>query len=414
MQPPKEKQIVIKAINDLGRRVSAADVATKTGLPVALVTSTLNQVAAETNGRLQVSGIGDIAYQFPIGYQTTYLTKGMERLIEQFAKQAFQIGFFLLRISFGIMLILSLVIIVLIFVLIVFAASRNRNDDDFNFNFDFFDWMILRELIFWNFNYPVITYDGYGTPVKRVPEKSNFLYNCFSFLFGDGDPNANIEERRWQTIAQLIRQHNGAITIDQLSPYIGSNPNNEDAILPVLVRFDGTPAVSDTGNIVYLFPSLQATAAISLQNKPGTHLNYLNEFPWQFSQLEIESMAWVILLAGANFFGSWWLYLQAIKIPTLTTLAPLLLILVIYGTLFVTIPLIRFLVIQILNVRIEASNKLKEEYASKLIHPDQKLRTKLSEARQMSLTGRQIKSDGLVYDTQKEVLEQEFPAANGP
>lgn len=411
MQPPKEKQIVIKAINDLGRRVSAADVATNTGLPVALVTSALNQVAAETDGHLQVSGSGDIAYEFPIGYQARYLTKGIERLIEQFGKQTFQIGFFLLRISFGVMLILSLLIIVLIFVLIVFANSRSRNDDDFSFNLDFFDWMILRELIFWDINYPVLTYSGYDTPAKRGPEKTNFLYNCFSFLFGDGNPNTNIEERRWQTIAQLIRQNEGAITTDQLSPYTGSNPDNEDAILPVLVRFDGTPTVTDTGNIVYLFPSLQATAVEDRQTKPAS---YLNEFSWQFSRLELESMTWVIVLAAANFFGSWWLYLKAINIPTIYSLTPLLLILVVYGTLFITVPLIRLLVIQVLNARIEAGNKLREGYANRLGYPDQKLSTKLSEAHQMSLTGRQIMADSLVYDTQKDVLDQEFSATNEP
>ena len=48
----KEKQIVIKAINDLGRYVSAADVATKTGLPVAKATQNLNQISARNIGSL--------------------------------------------------------------------------------------------------------------------------------------------------------------------------------------------------------------------------------------------------------------------------------------------------------------------------------------------------------------------------
>ncbi len=47
----QEKKTVIKAINELGRKVSVADVATKTGLPVLVVASDLNEVAAETKGK---------------------------------------------------------------------------------------------------------------------------------------------------------------------------------------------------------------------------------------------------------------------------------------------------------------------------------------------------------------------------
>ncbi len=201
----KEKQIVIKAINDMGRRVSAADVATKTGLPVALSIQTLNQIAEETSGHLQVSKVGDIAYQFPLGYQTAYVSRGIKGAIEQFNNKVFEIGFFLLRISFGVMLILSLVTIVLLFFLIISAMSRGRDDNDnFSVDLDFFDWMILRDLMYWQ-----ISYDGTDVRNKKKSKKSNFLYNCFSFLFGDGDPNADLEGRRWHDIAQLIRQQRG-------------------------------------------------------------------------------------------------------------------------------------------------------------------------------------------------------------
>jgi hypothetical protein len=402
----KEKQIVIKAINDMGRRVSAADIATKTGLPVAQSTQALNQIAEETSGHLQVSTAGDIAYQFPLGYQSAYLSRGINRAVEQFNNKLFEVGFFLLRISFGIMLILSLVTIVLLFFIVITAMSRGRDSRDdgegFAIDLDFFDWLFLRDLIYWQTSFP-----DYSQPQGKKTDKTNFLYNCFSFLFGDGNPNMNLEERRWHAIAQLIRQNQGAVTIEQLAPYTGKDPRNEDNILPVLVRFDGRPVVSDTGNIIYLFPALQVSATQQYAEKLPP---FLQTFPWKFSQVDSGSMIWVIILAAVNFIGSWYLYFQAASL--LPSLVPILIALVVYGTLFVAIPILRYIVIQILNSKIDKENESKEQYASQLLVPKAQLKQKLHEARQMLLESRQIKTDNLIYNTDKELLEQEFPSAS--
>jgi hypothetical protein len=401
----KEKQVVIKAINDMGRRVSAADIATKTGLPVSKSTQTLNQIAEETSGHLQVSAVGDIAYQFPLGYQSAYLSHGIKKVIEQFNNKLFEVGFFLLRISFGIMLILSLVTIVLLFFVVITAMSRGRDSrddgDGFAIDLDFFDWLFLRDLLYWQTTFP-----DYSQPQGQKTNKTNFLYNCFSFLFGDGNPNINLEERRWHAIAQLIRQNRGAITIEQLAPYTGKDPGNEDNVLPVLVRFDGRPTVSDTGNIIYLFPALQVSATQQYAEKLPP---YLQTFPWKFSPVDSGSLIWVMILAAINFIGSWYLYFQAASL--LPSLVPILIVLVVYGTLFVAIPISRYIAIQVLNSKMDRENELKERYASQLIVPKPELKKKLQEAEQMLLESRQIKTDNLVYDTDKELLEQEFPSA---
>ena len=405
MPSKKEQQVVIRAINQLGRRISAADVASKTGLPLISTSLIINQIAAETAGHLQVSPAGDIAYSFPIGYQARYITRGMARIFERFGQQAFAFAFFILRISFGVMLILSLAIVAIMFFVIIFTASKSKDNDEFNFDFDFFDWMILRELFFWNFNYSQPTYDRYNRLPAKAQQKNNFLYNCFSFLFGDGNPNADIEERRWQAIAQLIRKNQGTLTADQLSSYTGTSPDNEDAVLPVLVRFDGQPTVTESGNIIYLFPTLLATAV----NETKTDsIAYLNERPWKFSQATADSMMWIIILAALNFFGSLWLYFQTLKFPAFSALLPLVSILVIYGSAFVVIPIGRYLFIQILNKRIGVRNKLRQDYASRLEHADEKLKTKLAEAKTMQLAKHPIKTDDLVYDTQKGILEQQI------
>ena len=51
------------------------------------------------------------------------------------------------------------------------------------------------------------------------------------------------------------------MTAEQLAPYTGADPTNEDGALPALVRFNGTPEVTDDGHILYTFPALQVSAA---------------------------------------------------------------------------------------------------------------------------------------------------------
>jgi hypothetical protein len=259
--------------------------------------------------------------------------------------------------------------------------------------------MILRDLIYWQISYP-----DYNDPrVKDKPNKTNFLYNCFSFLFGDGNPNSNLEERRWHAIAQLIRQQKGVVTAEQLAPFTGEDPHNEDKVLPALVRFDGRPTVTESGNIIYLFPALQATA---LGQNAEELPYYLKLSPWRFSHVDNASLIWVVALALINFIGSWFLFIQGINI--VSSLAPLLWVLVIYGSLFIGIPLIRYIVIQGLNKKIEDGNVRRKQYADSLAKPSLELSKKLSEAQDSRLDSREIKAENLVYDTQKDILEQEF------
>ena len=121
------------------------------------------------------------------------------------------------------------------------AGRGGDNDSDSGggggFSFDFLDYLLLSDFFYWN-TYP--TYSAYGTygyndydrpyelydrSTTRVPEtNNNFMMNCFSFLFGDGQPNANLEERKWQLIAQVIKANNGVVTAEQLAPYTGADP----------------------------------------------------------------------------------------------------------------------------------------------------------------------------------------------
>ena len=404
----QEKERIIKAINDLGRKVSVADVSAKTGLPLLVVSSKLNEVAAETNGHLQVSTAGDIAYRFDFGFQSAYLARGINHLFQTCAQQFFRIGFFLLRISFGIMLIVSLAIIVLLFIAVMFSLSRGDSDsDDRGFNFDFFDYLILRDLFCWNPYYSSSNYQGYNRPAIGSQKRGNFLFNCFSFLFGDGNPNRQLENERWQLVAQVIRKHGGVVTAEQLAPYTDANPSNEDGVLPVLVRFDGRPEVTETGNIVYTFPSLQVSSAGAGESSLPSQIQ---ERRWAFSNLPTDDLIPVVFLAIVNFLGSLWLYAESQRILLLQHYAVLLSILGIYGSLFVLVPFVRWVVISFLNAGIKARNEKRQEVVLAMAHPSAQLSNKLLETAQFKTKLKQLSDQDVVYTTDKDLLEQTFEA----
>ncbi len=407
-----EKKLVIKAIDELGRSVTAADVASKTGLPILVATSELNKVASEASGHLEVSTTGDIAYKFTPGFQSSYLAKGIQLQLENFASKLFHIGFVILKFSFGIMLIVSFALVVVLIIAAMLAGRGDRDGDsgDSGFDFDFFDFMILRDLLWWGSFSTYPTYVDYSTPAVSKPRgKGNFLTKCFSFLFGDGDPNAHLEERKWQMVAQVIRQNNGVVVAEQLAPYTGADPKNDDGVLPVLVRFNGIPEVTDDGNILYTFPSLDATA--SGYNPRGTLPPYLREFKREFSVYGGDELTGVYLLAAGNVLGSMWLWGQSNGgMPVLIAFHGLICWLLAYGLFFVTVPFVRWLALLAINSGIEKRNTSRESNATYLKNAAGDLAHKLTQAVQFrAAKALEKKPDAhLVYTTDKDLLDQEF------
>ncbi|MBX9771910.1 MAG: hypothetical protein K2X29_11090, partial [Candidatus Obscuribacterales bacterium] len=402
-----EKKLVIKAIDDLGRHVTPADVATKTGLPILATTATLNQVATETGGHLEVAKTGDVAYRFNFGFQNAYLAKGFMRVLQMIGEKTFQIAFFLLRISFGIMLVLSFLIVIGLIIVIMLRGGGSDDRDrgrGGGISFDFFDYMILRDLFWWG-NQSTWQRDRYRQD-KRMVRKGNFLLDCFSFLFGDGNPNYDLEERRWATIAEVIRNNEGVVTAEQMAPFTGTNPKNEDGVLPVLVRFNGKPEVTEAGNIVYVFPSMQVSTKGELHE--NTKPIYLKEKDWKFTEAPADSLIPVYLLAGFNFFGSMWLWSYIAHSVEFYPLLPLINFLVVYGTFFVGVPLVRWLGQLWLNQRINARNKTRQEYAAQVSSPSAELKTKLLEAKEFQIQSQRVSSKDAIYTTEKELLDQSF------
>ncbi|NCO75089.1 MAG: hypothetical protein GW795_11425 [Cyanobacteria bacterium] len=407
---------IMQSIEELNYRVTIGDVATKSGLDVKIVQQELLNIAAETNGNLQVAETGDIAYLFAPNFRSILRNKYWQLRWQKWLQKAWQIIFYLIRISFGILLVFSIILIIIAIVII----NSKSDDDNNNSNsgrqgggFFFLPRFWFTPDIFWIFtpNYQQRRYQRQQS--NSSENELNFLESIYSFLFGDGNPNANFEEKRWQGITTIIENNNGAIIAEQLAPYLDNidiyNEKDEGYILPVLIRFNGYPQVSEKGEIIYYFPQLQVKAE---KREKIAVSRYLKENLWQFSLATSTQKIWAIALGAVNIVLA--LVLGSLLTPEIAQergglilfvdfLYPLLLT---YGISYLTIPLIRYFWLQKRNNQVNKRNYKREERAN-LLTSNQELELKINYAQEFA-NQTIITQENLAYSTEKDLLDQEL------
>jgi hypothetical protein len=412
---------LLQSIEQLGYRVTVGDVAARAGLEVQTAQQSLLTLAGEAGGHLQVADTGEIVYLFPKDFRSILVNKYWKLQFQQWLGKLWKAIFFLIRVSFGIVLILSIAILFLVVIAVVILSLFRDSDSggegggsggDWNISFPSggFWWIFMPD--FGNTYYERQEIDRKTeTPTTK---SMNFLEAIFSFLFGDGNPNFNLEERRWQEIGTVIQNNNGAVIAQQIAPYLDNvvkeNEETEDYIIPVLARFNGYPQVSDRGEIIYHFPELQVTAK---QTKMQAVSSYLRERNWKFSEADSGQIILAIGLGGLNgilalVVGS---FLRSGTLGALGSLG--VFVTAIYGFLaayavsFLAIPLIRYFFLQWRNGRVNRRNQSRQERAAIVTFENPQLREKLQYARQFA-SQKVITEEDITYSTDREYLEQEI------
>ncbi|MBD1862445.1 MULTISPECIES: hypothetical protein [Trichocoleus] len=412
---------IMQAVERLDYRVTVGDIAAQAGLDINLAQQGLLALASDAGGHLQVAESGEVVYLFPKNFRNVLRNKFLRLRLKEWWAKVWRVLFYLIRISFGIVLLASIVLIVVAIALIVMAMNSSRDNDNdsgggggiflpnFWFTPDFF-WIFYP-------NY----YDD--RPYERRRRRSrnaegnrlNFLEAIFSFLFGDGNPNADLEERRWQTIGTVIRNHRGAVVAEQIAPYLdnvgqGYGHEYEDFMIPVLSRFNGRPEVSPEGGIVYHFPELQTTAA---QNRPRSVPAYLEEIPWRFSAAGAGQIILAVGLGGLNLIGALVLGslladgTAAAELGGLVAFVQSIYWLLLgYGTAFLGVPLVRYFWIQWRNSKLAIRNQNRRQRALRLNQAEPELQQKLAYAEQFA-TEMVVSEKDLAYTTETDLLEQE-------
>ncbi|WP_017295767.1 hypothetical protein [Geminocystis herdmanii] len=416
---------IMQSIEQLNYRVTVGDVATKSGLDLNIVQKELLKLAEDTNGNLQVAETGDIAYLFPKNFRSILNNKYWQLRGQKALEKTWKIVFYLIRISFGILLVSSILLMLIAIVVIVIAINSKGNDDNDNNSsrggggggFFFFPRFWFSPDIFWIFT-PDYQQRRYQRQLSNSAENElNFLESIYSFLFGDGNPNSNLEDKRWRSITTVIENNNGAIIAEQLAPYL-DNINNysegdEGYILPVLTRFNGYPEVSEEGEIIYYFPELQVKA----QEREKVSVSpYLKENLWTFSLATSSQKMLAVGLGAVNI-------VLALVLGSLLTsdiaeeiggfilfiefLYPLLLT---YAVSYLGIPLIRYFWLQNRNNKVKERNYYREEKAN-LLESSKELELKINYAQNFA-NQTIISQDNLAYSTEKDLLDQQLEQKN--
>jgi hypothetical protein len=403
---------IMQAVERLGYHVTVGDVATQAGLNVEIANQGLLALASEAGGHMQVAETGDIVYLFPRNFRDILRNKYLRLQLQEWWKKVWKVLFYVIRISFGIFLIVSIALIYIAILIIIMSANSDRDSGDRGS--DFGGGFFYFPNFFW---YLSPNYDTYSYQRQREQRenKLNFLESVFSFLFGDGNPNANLEERRWQEIAAVIRNNQGAVVAEQIAPYLDDigetyQQEYEDYMLPVLTRFNGRPEVSPQGQIVYHFPELQ----VSVTKKRRRSLQfYLQEFRWRFSAASSGQILLSAGLGAVNFVGALILGSLLRDGTAAAALGGLVAfvqgfywLLLGYGTGFLAIPLVRYFWIQWRNRKITERNRQRQARAMVLESPDPQLQAKLVYAKQFAAE-KVIGKEDLVYSTETDLLEQE-------
>ena len=118
---------VMQAVKELGYRVTVGDVAAKAGLDVNFAQRELLTLASEAGGHLQVAESGDIAYLFPNNFPDILRNKFWRLQLQEWWQKIWRILFYLIRISFGIVLVASLLLIFVAIAILLSSGSDNNN-----------------------------------------------------------------------------------------------------------------------------------------------------------------------------------------------------------------------------------------------------------------------------------------------
>ena len=415
---------IVKSIEKLDYRVTVGDVAAQAGLELNFAQQGLLALASEAGGHLQVAESGDVVYLFPKNFRSILRNKYWQLRWQQTWSKIWRVLFYIIRISFGIVLIASILLMLVAIIAIFIAMNSANNERESNsrgYGGGYGGGLFVPRFwigdIFWWFD------PGYNRRRRQRRRQApgsyqmNFLESVFSFLFGDGNPNADLAEYRWQAIGEVIRRNKGAVAGEQIAPYVDEMDENEDYMLPVLSRFNGYPEVSPQGDIVYYFPELQVMASRRQQESFST-TGYLQEQPWRFSQANGGQITLAAGLGALNIILAFVLETLLRDSAIATELGGIVAFadsiswfLLGYGVLYLLIPLVRYFWIQGRNPKIIKRNQAREQRAIALNQPSQSLRQKLSYASQFAQ--QKVISDGdLAYTTEDDLLEQNIRNAD--
>eukprot|EP00271_Cylindrocystis_brebissonii_P013299 TRINITY_DN33030_c0_g1_i1.p1 TRINITY_DN33030_c0_g1~~TRINITY_DN33030_c0_g1_i1.p1 ORF type:complete len:654 (+),score=95.47 TRINITY_DN33030_c0_g1_i1:128-1963(+) len=428
--PKNVRDRTISAVEFLGGRVTVGDVAAKAGVKISEAEVALRALAADTGGFLEVSNDGDVLYVFKQDFRNALRQKSLQLRLEPVLENVKFGAEYLTRVAFGTALLASIVITTTAIVAILSSSKSDERENNRGGSYRGGPTFFLNpgELL-WYLDPYYYRRPGY---TRRRGGVGSFFEGVFSFVFGDGDPNKELEETRWRTVGDIIAKRGGVVTAEDLAPYLNPPPldiangsivpADEAFMIPVLQRLDGVPEVDEEGHILYRFPSLQRTATdwlgrrrVVMDGGVETTTTHLAANRWQFSQADQGQRVLAAGLGALNLVAVVTLSVllgnqEAVRQVTpgiVNTASQLLPFLQAYAFSFFLIPFVRNLRLQQLNAVIDQENASRMQWAAYLSGRGPELLSKRRSALQRA-ESTVIRAEDVVYTTQKDLDEQDL------
>lgn len=414
---------VVEAFKSKKKGATVADIVAKTALPLEQVKELVGQAADEYGARLEVTESGEILYSFPQGFKSRYrglgvtLKRGIHALgrgLGFIGKWAFKVWIMLMLVGYFVFF-MAIALLALVASVAVSASgssdnrSSSRRGDGLGGLYlvsSIFD-LIIR-IWFYSEITKSIDRSYYGSAYTRTAKPKGKPLNqaVFSFVFGDGDPNADWEKREKQAVIAYIQANRGVISLPEFMVLTGAKPlEAEDRIKRYCVEFGGLPEATEDGTIVYRFDALllrndttdrsfgSLSAPIKRLLTFSANPKKLNRWFLFFNAVNLLFGSYFLysastvgpLVSQSQIHGSSYLYAVAyilfsgfIRNPHLFITFVLGFVPIIFALLFYLIPGLRYLQLQKQNNEIKMNNLRKEMFRRIWETPDRVIPTEVN------------------------------------
>lgn len=381
--------------------LSALDLCQLTGsmdLPTAQ--RELSSLGYLLGANLSVSDEGDIVYNFPAGRSivSTVNERNLWMRVRTVSKEkVLPAAFGLTKVAFGAFLISSLTIAATATMLVISSGSSSSTSSTSNDRSDDRDdrqkassainlnrVVMDTSLDFYRFEY---YYGGRGSGVGWKSPLA-FISSFYSFVFGDGDPNADIRREQMRKVLAVIRDNGGLVCAEQLAPYLNPpeiNSDNDSNIivdeswmLEPILKLDGIPVVTPEGDIIYDFANVNESKFATELDASEISDPFIQESEIPFSLAHNGTVPFIPMTLGVlNVLGVGAIKtilrrgLLAAKYPAFNAfLGPAYPFLLAYSIFYMATPTIRAVYLRKANAEIKERNIKRQRWADLLKEED--------------------------------------------
>lgn len=237
------------------------------------------------------------------------------------------------------------------------------------------------------------------------------LFLSFS-LRTTNDHFLGYEEALWMKAAERIKAEKGVVIAEEMAPLLPNVPDlvtpheqslsvDESFMLPLLLRFNGSPQLTESGHIYYRFDEMESSSELSAPSK-ATTWSVAMEKRQPFSKASSGQLVFAFFLGVMNFVGIARLQEFATARSMVRLHSPLLRLvpaLRLYSISYLAIPLLRALYVAFVNKQISARNHRRQQWLDMIANPPAVLASKLQEKRGIMSAEHRRDSREIVYNT---------------